>query len=1037
MVGLAAAVAVAVVAGGVAVLDSEPDAAISAATEDDALDTARRTGSLVRIDALTSENTEVYARPDGQYEAHLAAGAVRVRRGSGWVPVDLTLHAAADGTVAPAAHPYGLTLSGKATAGRHELAAVGEGTSRVAMSWPGRLPAPTLRGSTATYAEVLTGVDLVVEATRAGFSQSLIVKNRAAIDRVQHLVLPLSGPGAATFRQDAAGAITLARTNGTATTTVPPPSMWDSRTTPAGTPARTAAIRTSAARTAGGIALTLTPDVAWLRDRRTVFPVTLDPSVNPLATTFDTYVRDTVTTDQSAQKDLQFGLLATTPTTLTRAFVTWNSTVLSGKQITAATVKFWNFWSGGCTAKSWEIWPTTEATTATRYRSQPAWLGTAPLGTSTSTKGGTGCTDDDWATIDGKAFFQYFATARSAKAFMGLRATDETDTAAFKQFRSRDGDAAAEVPTASITYNAYPVVSARATVPASACATGADRPLVNSLTPQLKATVTDADNSPSVEFEWWAVDGTAKIGGAKVDAVATGGTATVTVPAGAFTDGGRYKWRVLASDGVAGSSAWSSFCEMTTWVTLPPVTGCTPGTPNDYNGDGVEDLAVGDPEALVGTADRAGTVTVRYGGTATVQVLRQGQDGVPDGPENGDQFGFALATYDANRDGCSDLMVGVPGESVGTAAAAGAATLLLGSPAGLSRGPAGVGYDQNVTGWGDDAEAGDQFGSAVAAGNLPSGEAWMAVGVPGEDVGTVRDAGLIHYGRGTTVQTLSEGSGAGGKAEPDDRFGFALSGSLYHLAVGVPGKTVNGQPFAGQVQLLSQELAAGLPKPVATVDQTGTDTPEANDMFGKSVAIAAYRETADAAGAAVSFLLAGVPGEDVGNVVDAGLVQRYRVTATGAFFRGRIAQDLRQDGVLEEGDYFGEQVRIVNTAPALVATAQTLMAAAGAPGEDLGGVADAGQVSVFGAASDPVVPSNVDLDRRAGAIPGTGGERELIGAWLGASPTRLYVGSPYRDDTVYGFGWSDLAQGGTAPAVVVTAGAGGVPAGRAFGTAVG
>jgi hypothetical protein len=527
-----------------------------------------------------------------------------------------------------------------------------------------------------------------------------------------------------------------------------------------------------------------------------------------------------------------------------------------------------------------------------------------------------------------------------------------------------------------------------------------------------------------VDFEWFAVGGATKIGGARVTGVASGGTATAKVPAGAFADGGRYRWRVLANDGVSGSAAWTSDCELTTWVTVPPVAGCDLGVDSDYNGDGTSDIAVGDPEATVNDIARAGSVTVSYGGSGSIQALHQALAEVPGDSEADDQFGFALATYDANRDGCSDLAVSAPFESIGDKAEAGGVVLLLGSPAGLGKGPAGLWYDQTVTGWGETAEPGDWFGYSLAAGNTANGDAYLAVGAPGEDLGTAVDAGMVHYRRNNGNGVVYGNGGAAGTAATDERFGYSLTGSAYHLAIGVPGRTVGGRPFAGEVRVYSQEAASSPVKLLTALDQTAVESAEANDTFGKSIAMAQYRAATDPAGAATSLLVVGVPGEDVGAVADAGLVHRYRLTTTAAAHAGAVTQQ-----VAEDGDYFGERVRVANIAPGAVSTPQTLLVAVGAPGQDLGGTPDAGQVSVFGA-------SDVELDRRPGALPGSPIAQELIGSYLGSSATRLFVAAPYSG-TVYGLSWAELAEGRTTPDTTLTAGAGGIAAGVAFGAAIG
>ncbi|WP_239312967.1 DNRLRE domain-containing protein [Plantactinospora mayteni] len=995
---------------------------------------ARESGAPVQVNSLTSETTQVWALPDGQFRAEIASGVQRFRRGADWIPVDLSLRPSADGTVQPAGHPNGLRIAGARGTGEHELAAIGGGDNRVAMLWSGALPTPTLDGHRATYVDALPGVDLVVEATRLGFEQFLLVKTRAAIERVTQVRFPLTGSGVAASRREPDGAITLTDRAGTATARIPAPLMWDAKRDITGAPASRRPVRTDVTERGDRVELTLTPDRAWLRNPSTAFPVTIDPTVNPLGTTFDTYVRETVNTDQNQEPDLQIGLLATTPPTLARSFITWDTTVLAGKQINSATVSLWNFWSHTCTPTSWEIWSTDPSTYSTRFTSQPTWH--QQEATSLATHGSTDCVDA-WATIDGKSFFQRAATAGSTRAGMGIRATDETVPAGFKQFRSREGGVAAEAPKASVTYNSWPTVTARATVPASTCATGAGRPLVNTLTPQLRATVSDGDGTAmSVTFEWWAMNASVPIGTSTFTGVASGATASVTVPVGAFVEGGTYRWRVKAADGVAGSDVWSSFCEMTVYVTAPPAVGCAGSTESDFNGDGVADIAIADPEATVNGFAKAGQIHVSYGGTGAVQTLHENNARVSGGAEAGDGFGTSISSYDANNDGCTDLAVGVPYEDLNNLADVGVVYLLLGSPAGLTMGPASLTYHQDVGSTPDALEAEDWFGYSVAGGRTASGEPYLLIGAPGEDLGTAVDAGLVHYLRGAVNVVLDQAvTGSTDSNETDDRFGYSVTGSAHHIAAGRPGETTpNGAQFAGAITVYSHELVSGRPKWLA--DKTG-GAGFANANYGKSVAVASYRPTGAPIGQPDSFLLVGEPGADVGTSADAGKVHRYHLTATGASGVNGVTEGFEGlAGQAEEGDYFGERVFLVNTAPDEVATAQTLLAAVGAPGQDIAGTPDAGLVQIFGGAANPNTGSL--LLQRGGTLPGSPTGRELLGLSLGGSSQHLYLASPYGDGSVAALAWSDLVAGLSTPVRLWRPGEGGLPADEvAFGAAIG
>ncbi|WP_433349470.1 RHS repeat-associated core domain-containing protein [Micromonospora sp. CA-111912] len=567
-----------------------PDRVLDRPDEMAALVTARMTGQRVRITGMTTESAEYVAHPNGQVEATVHTGPVRMRRDNRWVPVDLTLQPAADGSVRAQAHPLDLRISGARKAGG-ELAAVGVGDGRLSMGWAGALPAPVLAGNRATYPEVAAGIDLVVEATRTGFSQFLTVKNRQAVDRLPALAFPLTGKGLSSFSQDSSGGLLLKDAKGRPIAAVPAPEMWDARRNP-GTeePTRRAVVSAKSERPtarsgqANGLTMRLSPDLAWLKDPATQYPVTIDPQVNPLYTTFDTYVKEGDNVDRGGANDLQLGLLAGTPNTKARSFVHWGVSALRGKQITSATVNFWNFWSNTCTATSWEIWSTGAASSATRWGTQPTWA--QQEATSTQTKGGTACADG-WVSISGTTFFQRAATANQSTAYMGVRGTNEASLDSFKQFRSRNAADNSQVPYAVVNYNSYPTVGTRSTVPATACATGASRPKVNTATPQLKSVVSDAEGSTvKAEFEWWTLTGITKLGSAITGTAASGSTFSTTVPAATFTHNTSYKWRVRGNDGTV-NGTWSAFCEFTvdTSIGSPPIVSSTTYPENQWGGD--------------------------------------------------------------------------------------------------------------------------------------------------------------------------------------------------------------------------------------------------------------------------------------------------------------------------------------------------------------------------------------------------------------------------------------------------------------------
>lgn len=103
---------------------------------------------------------------------------VRVARDGGWVPVDLSL-ITEGGWLVPAASAAPVRFS----AGGTDVMSQTQTSSGewVSETWPkGVLPTPTVEGDTATYAEVMPGVDLKLVATKTGMASIYVVKSAEA-----------------------------------------------------------------------------------------------------------------------------------------------------------------------------------------------------------------------------------------------------------------------------------------------------------------------------------------------------------------------------------------------------------------------------------------------------------------------------------------------------------------------------------------------------------------------------------------------------------------------------------------------------------------------------------------------------------------------------------------------------------------------------------------------------------------------------------------------------------------------------------------
>jgi hypothetical protein len=197
-----------------------------------------------------------------------------------------------------------------------------------------------------------------------------------------------------------------------------------------------------------------------------------------------------------------------------------------------------------------------------------------------------------------------------------------------------------------------------------------------------------------------------------------------------------------------------------------------PGEDRDNNDNGVTNIIYGKWIGLDYGSD-TGIQAI-----TNAQVWSQDTATVPDEAEATDGFGYSLATGDFNNDFYDDLVVGVPYESLGHAAA-GAIHVIYGSAGKLTTaGNQMFSLDE------EDMGDSDHFGWSLAAGRF-NGDQYddLAIGAPGKTIDGKLEAGqvtimwglfsgLVMFG----AQTWSQADpGIFGEAEAYDHYGWSLA----------------------------------------------------------------------------------------------------------------------------------------------------------------------------------------------------------------------------------------------------------------------
>ncbi|WP_162243638.1 DNRLRE domain-containing protein [Aeromicrobium sp. Root344] len=514
-------------------------------------------------------DSSTFAEPDGSWSVESYSGPIRTQDDDGkWVPLDSDL-SKQDGSYAPAASALDLSFS---DGGDSTIATVKtDQGDDLKVGWPDKLPAPTVDGSTLTYPDAADNGDLQVQSRPNGFSYSVILgKAPKASDDPLQFTFPLGLDGAKAAVTDDGGIQISDGKDKVAS--APSPLMWDGSDANKDGNGQVKKVDTTIEGTGADTTLVLKPDMSYLTDPSTQYPVTIDPTF-VVSVTSDTWVQSAGdTTSQIVSPELHTGS-NDSGATVARSYLYFDTSNMSKMPkfaVNSAQVDLSNFETGACAGSPLTMsritggWYTGTVTWAT----QPAVTATGASQSSQSF-GATGCSTEGTVSFDATQMVKDWAGGATN---LGVRiaANDETAATGWRKFRSGDNGTFSKSPKLTVNYNSYPTTPSNSAV--SPAITDGSTLVTSAASPKFTADVADPDGG-QVDVKFKLLQGSTVVESKDLGNVNSGSAVYRTPPA--LADG-TYTAQWQTSDSTL-SSDWSDPITVKVDTTAPtaPTISCT------------------------------------------------------------------------------------------------------------------------------------------------------------------------------------------------------------------------------------------------------------------------------------------------------------------------------------------------------------------------------------------------------------------------------------------------------------------------------